>query len=206
MAFWFAILGGALFAWLSVRRGFFEIWGLAFNSLISIYLAIFLAPDVALCASTTGSASAYSLALSMIVLAGGCFAILYGLSYVFLIGQFRVSFPEVIDILLAGAVGFFAGFLVFSFVSIVIATAPLPHHKWIKSVGLTPDARSPSVAGIVRCCDLIHSVVGNEAGQTPTRSAIERLLANTEEAEPPAQPPTLSAPDANGPPPASVPE
>ncbi len=206
MVFWFAILGGALFTWLAVQRGFFEIWGLTFNCIISIYVAIFLAPDVALYASTTGTASPYAMALSMLVLAGGCFAVLYGLSYVFLIGQFRVSFPEVIDILLAGATGFLAGFLVFSFASIIIATAPLPRHRWLKSVGLTPDAQGSATAGIAWCCDRIHSIVGLGESETPTRDAIERLLREPEKLKSPHRRPAPPETDANAPPAPAVPE
>ena len=48
MVFWIAILVGVLFAWLGVRLGFYETWILCFNVIVSIYVAIFLAPFVSL--------------------------------------------------------------------------------------------------------------------------------------------------------------
>lgn len=188
MVFWLAILGGALFVQPAVRLGFFHIWSLSFNSLVSIYIAIFLAPNVTQYASTTGSVSPYSTALSMIVLAGGCFAILYGLSYIFLTGQFRVSFPEIIDILLAGALGFLTGFLVVSFVALIITVTPLPKQGLAKSMGFTVQSQRPTLAYIARCGDMVHSVVATGPGESPTKTAIERLFENTPKASPARRP------------------
>jgi hypothetical protein len=124
MVFWMAILFGGLFAWLAVRLGFYETWILLFNILISVYLGIFLALRVSAFAPGTEETSAYGIGLSMIVIAGGCFAILQGLSFVFLTGQFKIRFPQVFDIVGAGALGFLAGFVILSFVALVITTTP----------------------------------------------------------------------------------
>jgi hypothetical protein len=181
MAFWLSVLGGSLFVWVAVRRGFFETWGLLFNSLVSIYLAIFLAPYVAMHASTTGTISPYSTVLSMLVLGGGCFAVLYGLSYVFLTGQFRVSFPDAVDILLAGPLGFLTGFLIFSFAALIIAAAPLPKNGLLESMGLAPPLQGPSMSCIAWCGDRVHAMVGRDPYHCPTRRAIERLFESPRE-------------------------
>jgi hypothetical protein len=112
----------------------------------------------------------------MIALAGGCFAILYGLSYVFLTGQFSVSFPEVFDILLAGALGFLTGFLVLSFVALVVTATPLADNDLAKGIGLDPESERANIACIAWCCDLVHSVAGDDTPESATRAAIKRLL------------------------------
>ncbi len=184
MVFWTAILVGALFVWLAIRLGLFETWDLLFNSVISIYVAIFLAPAVAACAPSTGTISAFCTALSLTVLAGGCFAILHGISYVFLTGQFRVSFPATFDILLAGALGFLTGFLILSFVALVLTTTPLAEHELVSGLGLNPKSEKSNIACIAWCCDRVHAVVGGDADGSATQAAIERLWDRPPQAAP----------------------
>lgn len=176
MVFWAAILVGALFVWLAICLGFFQTWSLLFSIVISIYLAIFLAPSVAAFAPTTGTISAYCTALSMTVLAAGCFAILYGSSYVFLTAQYKISFPGIFDILLAGALGFLTGFLILSFVALIATATPLAENNLVKSMGLNPESEQANIACIAWCCDLVHSVAGPETHESATKAAIERLL------------------------------
>src|SRR5512146_104116 len=101
MVFWIAILAGALFVWLAVRLGFYETWILFFNVLVSLYVSIFLTPLLVEVAPAPGEAASYNAALCLLVLAGGCFAVLQGLSYVFLTGQFHIPFPRVFDIVVS---------------------------------------------------------------------------------------------------------
>ena len=129
MMFWIAILAGALFVWLAVRVGFYETWVLLFNVVISIYVSVFLSPILVELAPPPSGAASYHVALCLTVLAGGCFAILQGLSYVFLTGQYHIPFPRVFDIVLSGVLGFAAGFLIVSFIAVVLTTTPLAEHK-----------------------------------------------------------------------------
>jgi|GEM_PF-745166 len=158
MVFWIAILAGAAFVWLAVRTGFYQSWGLLFNVVVSIYLAVFLAPAVADWAPASGGASGYGLTLSLMALAGGCFAILYGLSYVFLTGQFTIPFPKVLDVLVAGVLGFVAGFLVLSFAALVITLSPLAQHKMLSTLGFSRQDQKANIACMAWCCDLVHRV------------------------------------------------
>jgi len=194
MVFWIAILIGGLFAWQAVRLGFYETWGLLFGSIVSIYVAVFLAPSVVEFAAASGKASAYSTALGMIVLAGGCFAILYGLSYVFLTGQFKISFPETFDILLAGGLGFLTGFLLLSFVALVFMTTPLAEHELVDTIGLNVESEGANMACVAWCCDLVHSLVGPDGEEKASEAAIMRLLEQAEEAAPETIDPNESAP------------
>jgi hypothetical protein len=196
MVFWIAILAGVLFAWLAIRLGFYETWALLFNVVVSIYVAIFLAPLVTEFVPTSDGASSYCVALSMIVLGGGCFAILYGLSYVFLTGQFSVPFPRFFDIVLAGVLGFVTGFLVLSFAALVLTTTPLAQHKIVSTVGFNPQSERPTIAWIAWCCDRVHAVAGFGAHADATQAAVDRLLAKADET---ATHTKTTTPDANEP-------
>lgn len=189
MMFWIAILAGAMFVWLAVRMGFYETWVLLFNTIISIYVSVFCTPILAEIVPASGGASSYHTALCMIALAGGCFAILQGLSYVFLTGQFHISFPQVFDVVLSGVVGFLAGFLMLSFVGLVLTTTPLAEHKIAGVFALPkqsqqangPQAQSvvignPNLSCLTWCCGVIHSFAGfHDAGST-TQMALQKLL------------------------------
>ncbi len=174
MVFWIAILTGALFIWLAVRMGFYETWVLLFNIIIAIYVSIFLAPVVTRFVPMPGGAS-WCTAMSMLVLAAGSFAILHGLSWVFLTGQFSIRFPSVFDVVFSGVLGFVAGFLVLSFAALALSTTPLTEHKIVSTLGLGRQGQQANIAGIARCCDLVHSVAGFGDGTT-TRAAVARLL------------------------------
>ena len=112
----------------------------------------------------------------MIALAGGCFAILYGLSYVFLTGQFDIPFPKVLDILVAGLLGFLTGFLVLSFVALVVTVSPLAKHKVLSSLGFSRQGQQANINCIAWCCDRVHSVARFEPSDNATEEAIDRLL------------------------------
>jgi hypothetical protein len=176
MVFWTAILAGIGFVWLAVRLGFYETWILLFNVLVSMYVGIFLTPMVVSVAPSSGEIASYGVALSMVVLAGGCFAVLQGLSYVFLTGQFSISFPRLFDIPLSGLLGFIAGFLVLSFAALVVTATPLAQRRIVSTLGLNRQSEQATITCIAWGCDLIHTVARFEAGEGGTREAVNRLL------------------------------
>jgi uncharacterized membrane protein required for colicin V production len=176
MVFWVAILVGVLFVWLAVRRGFYESLILLFNVVVSIYVAIFLAPTVARLTPAIEGAATFKVAICLLALGGGCFALLFGVSFVLLTGQFHITFPRVLDIVVAGVLGFVAGFLALSFVALAITTTPLSEHWLLSHAGFNRQAEQPNVACMAWCCDLVHSVAGVNATASPTRDAVARLL------------------------------
>jgi hypothetical protein len=176
MVFWIAILVGGAFVWLAVRLGFYQSWCLLFNIVVSIYLAIFLAPLVADRVPTGGEASACGVMLSLAALAGGSFALLCGMSYVFLTGQFSIPFPKAMDILIAGLLGFLSGFLVTSFVALLVVVGPLAQHEALGTLGLDLPSQKANLACMAWCCDVIHSVVRSDRSDRATQEAIDRLL------------------------------
>jgi uncharacterized membrane protein required for colicin V production len=176
MVLWMAILMGVLFVWVCVRRGFYETAILLFNIVVSIYVAIFLAPTVASLAPATPGASSYRIALSLITLGGGCFAILHGVSFVVLTGQFHIPFPRFFDIVAAGLLGFLAGFLVLSFVALAVTAMPVSNHWLLSRSGFNRQAEQLNTACLSWCCDRVHSIAGCDCGATPTQDAIGRLF------------------------------
>ena len=198
MVFWIAILAGIAFVWLAVRLGFYETWILLFNILVSIYVAVFLTPMVVDFAPASGEVASYGVALSMLVLAGGCFAILQGLSYVFLTGQFSITFPRLFDIPVSGLLGFVAGFLVLSFGALTVTTTPLARHRIVSTLGFNRQSQQANIACIAWSCDLIHSVARFEAGKDATRDAVNRLLDLSSDMRPTRveRPPEPNAPPA----------
>jgi len=200
MVFWIAILTGVLFVWLAVRIGFYETWALLFNILGAVYVSIFLAPIVAKAIPMPGRAS-WGTALSMLVLGGGCFALLHGLSWVLLTGQFRVRFPSLFDVVLSGVLVFVAGFLVLSFVALTLSTTPLARNEIVRTLGVDRQGQRVNIAGIGYCCDLIHRVAGFADGSA-TQDAIARLLDTSnhlsEADKVPAAPSEANEPNAAG--------
>jgi hypothetical protein len=196
MVFWIAILAGTLFVWLAVRLGFYETWVLLFNIIVSIYVAVFLTPILAEFAPASGGGASYQTALCLIVLAGGCFALLQGLSFVFLTGQFRIPFPRVFDVVFSGVLGFVAGFLVLSFAALVLTTTPLARHNIVGVLGLSRQSQPANLVCLTRCCDLIHVFAGSDDRDGTPQAALQQLLqSNT------GHPDSRSRPaDANEPP------
>ncbi|MDD5064341.1 MAG: CvpA family protein [Phycisphaerae bacterium] len=174
MAFWIGILVSGAFAWLTIKLRFYQTWALVFNILISIYLAIYLQPII-------GNISAfgdtpYSNALTMIVVAAASFLILHGISYTFLTGQFNVTFPTVVDSVGAGLLGFLAGFLVWSFLSLLFYITPASQNTFVKEIGFTDQFQQTSVSYISRFCNLINAVVSSQNKESSAEQAISKLL------------------------------
>ena len=179
MAFWIGILAGGAFAWFAIKRGFYETWALVFNIVISIYLAVFLGPVIANIVPAVRD-TAYNNALSMLATAIGSFLILHGISYTFLTGQFTVPFPKVFDTLGTGFLGFLAGFLVWSFVSLVICITPISQNSFVKGIGFGTQFEQTNIPVICWWCNLVNSAVSSQDNEQTTEEAISGLLKGAE--------------------------
>ncbi|MBN1804382.1 MAG: CvpA family protein [Sedimentisphaerales bacterium] len=178
MVFWLGILSGGIFVWFAIKIGFYEIWVMLFNIVISIYVAIFLTPlvlDIVPGADDIPCCNAFALA----VLGGGTFLILYGITYVFLTGQFKVAFPKLFEILFTGILGFLAGFLVLSFAAFVITITPISQNRFVKQIGFTRESQQTNISYMCVWCDLVNSIVSSDTKIT-SKEAIEHLLSSAE--------------------------
>jgi len=192
MVFWLGILAGALFAWLAVRIGFYETWTMLFNIIISIYLAIFLTLVVTDIIPAAAEISCGN-ALTLIAIAIGTFLVLHGISYTFFTGQFKVPFPKIFDMLFAGLLGFLAGFLVLSFIALLICTTPISQNNFAKDIGLSRPAQQANISYICWWCDLVSSIVSSPENRTSTQQVIDELL--TSEQPKPKPKPSEPQPD-----------
>ena len=181
MVFWAGILAAAFFAWLAVKIGFYETWTMLFNIVISIYLSVFLTPAITTMVPAAGD-TAYGNALTLITVAAGAFLILHGVSYSFLTGRFSVWFPRPLDNVGSGLLGFLAGFLIWSFVTLVISVSPLSQAGFARDISLTSAVEQTSVPYIAWWCDTVNAVVAAGGNKRITRAAIDRLLQQPREA------------------------
>lgn len=175
MILWLTILASGLFVLLAVKIGFYEIIILFFNTLISVYLAIFLTPVVTGLIPVTIYRE-YNIILAMIVIAASAFLILYGITSVFLTGRFKVPMPKIFDLLFAGFWGFLTGFLIFSFVAFLICLAPISQSDFIKRIGFDREAQRYNISYICGLCNPINWAVASKENKITSQKAIERLL------------------------------
>jgi hypothetical protein len=118
------------------------------------------------------------------------------LSYVFLTGQFKLPFPRVFDVVLSGVLGFATGFLLLSFLALVLTTTPLAEDKIVGIFGLGQQPGQANRVCLAQCCDVIHSFAGfAETGNT-SQAALQKLL----EAPKVSLRPSPTPPDSNEPP------
>jgi uncharacterized membrane protein required for colicin V production len=178
MVFWLGILSGGLFTWFAIKIGFYEIWAMLFNIVISVYVAIFLTPVILNIIPEAGDIPCCQ-ALALAVLGAGTFCILFGITYVFLTGQFKVSFPKSFDILFAGLLGFLAGFLVLSFAALVISITPISQNRFVRQVGFNRNSGQANISYICWWCDLVNSIVSSPDTKISSKQAVEHLLSET---------------------------
>ncbi len=174
MVFWIGILVAGTFAWFAIKLGFYETWALVFNIIISIYLAVYLQPiitNIPVVGDTP-----YSNALTMVAIALASFLILHGVSYTFLTGQINVSFPKVFDTLGTGFLGFLAGFLVWSFLSLLIYITPVSQNTFVKEIGFKDEFQQTTVSYICRFCNLVNAVVSSQESGYTTEQTISELI------------------------------
>jgi hypothetical protein len=164
------ILVGGLCIWFAVKIGFYETWAMLFNIVISIYVALFLAQPIMNILPEANSIPCCE-ALTLIVLATGAFLILQGITYVLFTSQFRVTFPKIFDILFAGLLGFFGGFLLLSLAALIIFLTPFGAYA-----GIEDDSVEYNMSSAYWLFDGIHSIVSSPDNEITTEKVIKQLL------------------------------
>jgi hypothetical protein len=177
MAFWTGILIGGTFAWFAIKLGFYQTWALVFNIIISIYLSLYLQPVIANVPAVGDTP--YSNVLTMVAVALASFLILQGITYTLLIGQFNISFPKVFDTLGSGLLGFLAGYLVWSFLALLIYITPTSQNTFLKEAGFKDEFQQTSVSYISRFCNLVNAIVSQDK-ESSAEQTINKLLKGAE--------------------------
>jgi len=176
MIFWIGILIAAGFAYSAIKLGFYHAWTMLFNVAIAVYVGIQLGPAIEeFVPATSGQ---YGRTLAVLTAGVGTFLILHGISYVFLIGQFEVTFPRGFNTLVAGLLGFLAGFMIWSFAVLVVCTTPFSERAFVKEIGL--DGRTFEEAKmqpyLVWWCSLVNKIVASGDSKADTAQVIRDLL------------------------------
>ena len=185
MIFWIGILIGATLAYHAIKIGFYETWTMFFNIIIAVYLSIFLTPIVVELIPTAGEETPYATLLTLISIAAAVFLILHGITYVFFTSQFKVSFPRAFNLLLSAFLGFWAGLLVWSFITVLIAVTPVTENSFVKRLGFSRQAYQPSINYLAWWCDKLNNVISTSDSKHTTSRIIELLLEKPDEKTPP---------------------
>jgi hypothetical protein len=183
MVFWTGILFGGLFVWLAVKKGFYETWILLFNTVIAVYLAVFLGPIIANIVPVARG-SAYNNALCMIIPGAGVFLILYGISSMLFTGQFSVPFTKTFDTCVAGFFGFLTGLLVWFFLSLLICITPISKNTFVSELDFTGGFKQTGAPYVEWWCERIHSMAASKGSDVTSGEMISMLLKNAEPNEP----------------------
>lgn len=154
MLFWIAILVGIVVGTLATRIGFYETLVYSFNLSVSVYLAVFLTPFVVTHVPAATEIDA-GLPLTLAGLVIGSFILLYGISYLLFTGQFTIAFPKVVDLHLSALVGFGAGWLIVSFLAVILSITSPPWGETIMGQG-TLETHTKALRST---CDRIHRFV-----------------------------------------------
>ncbi|MFH1371896.1 MAG: CvpA family protein [Planctomycetota bacterium] len=175
MVFWTGILVAAVFAYSAIKLGFYQAWTILVNIVIAVYIGIRLGPAIEEFVPAGGQ---YYRTLAVLATGVGAFLILQGIAYVFLIGQFSVTFPRGVNMLGSGLAGFLAGFLVWSFAAIVIGTTPLSENTFIKDIGF--ESKNLEEAKVqpylVWWCNFVDKLVVSGDNQTSVEQTVKDLL------------------------------
>jgi hypothetical protein len=174
MVFWMGILVSGLFACFAIKKGFYETWALGFNIIISIYVAVSLSQVVADIVPIGDVA--YSKTLTVLATAVVCFLILNSISYTFITGQFRILFPKIFDVVGAGLFGFLAGFLIWSFASLLFMTTPIAENAFVKDIGFDAKVQQTNISYISWWCSTVNKIVSSQDGKQTTQQTINWLL------------------------------
>ena len=165
------ILVGGFCVWFAIKIGFYETWAMLFNVVIAIYISIYLArPIVDFLPEETGNIPCCE-ALTVLIMAVGSFLILYGITYILFTSQFKVPFPKIFDILVAGLLGFFGGFLLLSFAALIICLTPFGKYATINKESVQNNMNST-----YWLFDGIHSIVSWPQDELESHDVIEQLL------------------------------
>ena len=154
MISWFAVLVGVIFAVIGIKKGFYPMWAMLFNILISIYLAVMLSPIIVQIRPDMAQLR-YYLAACVAVIALMAFVILQVIMTSFLAEISESLCPRFFDNVGAGILGFLSGYVVFSFVFLAVCIMPfsrLPFMKGFCGDGISTPA---GVRPVVKACDFV---------------------------------------------------
>jgi hypothetical protein len=197
MAFWIGILVAVICASYATKKGFYETWVMLFNIAISVYLAIYLRPIIADVAAMGDTP--YGSLITVLGTAGLVFIVLYGISFTFFTGQFKIAFPRAFNTCGAGLCGFLTGYLVWHFMCLLVAMSPFSDSSVLELVKFK-DHLQTSKRCVAVSCNLVNALSfqdkNNDANEVITE-LLKEPQKDKEIKEPaPAEPKSTESKDA----------
>jgi hypothetical protein len=159
---------GVVFAVCGYRWGFYTIWAMLFNLLISIYLSVMLSPTVAGFMPTLFPAGArqsdgdfwYVYAAIVAGVALVSFIILQITAMTYFTGTFNISLPKLLENLGAMFIGFVAGYVLWGFICFLVLIMPVSKDQPLLLKSFTTDQQSKelSMPTISKVANTINAV------------------------------------------------
>ena len=159
-----AVFIGILAACYASKAGFYQTWAMTFNFLIAMYLSIFLGPWVYQFVPGLGT-EWMTLVVVMLIIGIGSFVILHLVTYVYFLQQFKIDFPKIVDKLASGLLGFGTGFILWSFVTLLISLTPVRQLGVAEYVGLDGAGAERNIACVVWGCNVIDRFAGKDSAK-----------------------------------------
>jgi hypothetical protein len=180
-----AIAMGVLFAVCGYRWGFYTIWAMLFNLLISIYLGVMLSPTVAGFMPTLFPAGTrqtegnfwYVYAVIVAGVALVSFMILQITSMTYFTGTFNISLPKLLENLGALVAGFLAGYVLWGFICFLVLIMPVSKDQPLLLKSFTADQQSKEISmpTISKVTNIINAV-SLQPNRPQVRSVIKWTL------------------------------
>jgi uncharacterized membrane protein required for colicin V production len=178
MVFWIGIFVAVLFAYSAIKLGFYHAWTMLFNFVIAVYVALRISPAIEEFLPAAMDGGQYSKTMALLATGLVTFLILHGIAYVLLIGQFEVTFPRVVNTLGSGIIGFLTGFLIWSFVTLLVCTTPFCQQQYVKELGfdvkIFEEAKMQPY--LVWWCNFLDKLVASGEGPPSAEQTIKELL------------------------------
>lgn len=157
MLFWVAVIAGAGFAYMGLKKGFFPMWAISFNILISVYLSVMLLPVIAtIIPDNGGQAYFYNCALSLLIIGILVFVVLQTIASNYFSGGFQLSFPVIFNNIGAAILGFISGYLLCCTVLVIISIMPFTSQSPIANKILGPKNLPAAVTKpVIGACNFV---------------------------------------------------
>lgn len=190
MVFWIAIIAGLAGAFFGIKKqSFYAIWAILFNLMVSIYLSVMVARPIVSLLDTSTDAYGYHLAIAMLIISAGLFAILQIIAVSFFT-SYGLHFSETFDKAGSVVLGFIIGFLTCSYIFFLICIMPVSKKSfmsWLNGPEGVP--KRTAVMPVVKTCDLIAKISLQRYDEFKDANTLVReILAPDEKPDQPEQP------------------
>ena len=149
-----AVLIGCVSAVIGIKKGFFAVWPVFFNILIAIYIGIMLTPTIVGLAPEIEESGYYG-ACCVACIAILVFAVLQAVVTIFFSRMYEAASPEILDRIGSAVLGFLSGYLVCSFVVLLIFITPFARHPALKG---RKDSTPTAVKSVANACSFVDVI------------------------------------------------